>query len=181
MPLDAKSQTMSAYLPSGFPKPAKIGVIEVKQYPQYRAVTYTHEGDLRQATGAAFNPLFQHISSNQIAMTTPVEARYTAIPGQAEVAPQAEVSFLYPAPNIAPGSVSPVVTVTDTPPMTVVSIGIQGAYSWESYEKNLQKLQDWLREHPEYTRVGPPRRFFYNSPMTAESLKISEVQIPIEL
>ena len=173
--------TMSAYLPSGFPEPAKIGVIEVKQYPQYRAVTYTHEGDLRQATGVAFNPLFQHISSNQIAMTTPVEARYTGISGQAEVAPAAEVSFLYPAPNIAPSSVSPAVTVTDTPPMTVVSIGIQGAYTWESYEKNLQKLQDWLKEHPEYATVGPPRRFFYNSPMTAEAVKISEVQIPIEL
>ncbi|TAE56276.1 MAG: hypothetical protein EAZ88_04455 [Oscillatoriales cyanobacterium] len=65
-------------LPSGFPEPANIGVIEVKQYPQYRAVTYTHAGDLRQATGIAFNPLFQHISNNQIAMTTPVEARYTA-------------------------------------------------------------------------------------------------------
>ena len=44
-------------LPSGFPEPAQIGAIEVKQYPQYRAVTYTHAGDLRQATGIAFNPL----------------------------------------------------------------------------------------------------------------------------
>ena len=93
-------------LPSGFPEPAQIGVIEVKQYPQYRAVTYTHAGDLRQATGIAFNPLFQHISNNQIAMTTPVEARYTATSEQIDAVPQAEVSFLYPAPNIAPSSVN---------------------------------------------------------------------------
>jgi effector-binding domain-containing protein len=173
-------QIMSAYLPSGFPEPAEIGAIKVKQYPQYRAVTYTHVGDLRQATGVAFNPLFQHISNNQIAMTTPVEARYTAIPGQINAVLQAEVSFLYPSPNIAPSSVNSAVSVTDTPPMTVVSIGVQGAYTWESYEKNLQKLKDWLQEHPEYAIVGPPRRLFYNSPMTAEAIKISEVQIPIE-
>jgi effector-binding domain-containing protein len=171
---------MSAYLPSGFPEPAEIGVIKVKQYPQYRAVTYRHAGDLRQATGVAFNPLFQHISNNQIAMTTPVEARYTEIPGQIDAVPQAEVSFLYPSPNITPSSVNSAVSVTETPPMTVVSIGLQGAYTWESYENNLQKLKDWLKEHPEYVIVGPPRRFFYNSPMTAEAIKISEVQIPID-
>jgi effector-binding domain-containing protein len=170
---------MPAYLPSGFPEPAEIGVIQIKQYPQYRAVTYTHAGDLRAATGVAFNPLFQHISSNQIAMTAPVEARYTAIQGQSGTVPQAEVSFLYPAPNIAPSSIDPAVAVTDTAPMTVVSIGVCGAYTWESYEQNLQKLKDWLKQHPESEIVGPPRRLFYNSPMTPEATKISEVQIPI--
>jgi effector-binding domain-containing protein len=172
---------MPAYLPSGFPDPATIGIIEIKQYPQYRSVTYTHSGDLRAATGAAFNPLFQHISNNQIAMTAPVEARYRAIEGQRGAFSHAEVSFLYPAPNIAPTSIGPAVAVTDTGPMTVVSIGVRGAYTWESYEQNLQKLKDWLQQHPEYEIVGPPRRFFYNSPMTPEATKISEVQIPIEL
>ena len=172
---------MPAYLPSGFPDPAAIGVIEIKQYPQYRAVTYTHSGDLRAATGAAFNPLFQHISSNQIAMTTPVEARYATTQGYSGALSQAEVSFLYPAPNIAPSTTDPAVAVTDTAPMTVISIGVRGAYTWESYEQNLQKLQDWLKQHPEYEIVGPPRRFFYHSPMTPEATKISEVQIPIAL
>ena len=173
---------MSAYLPSGFPDPAEIGAIKVKQYPQYRAVTYTHAGDVRQATGIAFNPLFQHITNNQIAMTTPVEARYKTIPGQIDVVPQVvEVSFLYPASNIAPSSVNSAVSVTDTLPMTVVSIGVGGAYTWESYENNLQKLKNWLQEHPEYEIAGPPRRFFYNSPMTPEAIKISEVQIPIAI
>jgi hypothetical protein len=125
--------------------------------------------------------LFQHISNNQIAMTAPVEARYTAIEGHRGALSQAEVSFLYPAPNIDPSSIAPAVAVTDTAPMTVVSIGVRGPYTWESYEQNLQKLQDWLKQHPEYKIVGPPRRFFYNSPMTPESTKISEVQIPIEI
>ena len=156
-------------LPSGFPEPAQIGVIEVKQYPQYRAVTYTHAGDLRQATGIAFNPLFQHISNNQIAMTTPVEARYTASSEQIDAVPQAEVSFLYPAPNIAPTSVNSAVEVRDTSPMTVVSIGVGGPDTWESYENNLQKLKDWLQEHPEYEIVGPLAPLFLQFPDDAGS------------
>jgi len=173
---------MSASLPQGFPEPTAAGIIEVKQYPQYRAVTYTHNGDLQAANRVAFNPLFEHISSNQIAMTTPVEARYTVTStAPNEVKNQAEVSFLYGDPNITPDNVKPGVKVMDNQPMTVVSIGVQGAYTWESYETNLQKLQDWLEQHPEYEVVGSPRRLFYNSPMTPESIKMSEVQIAIAL
>ena len=165
-----------ADLPQGFPQPTPIGVIEVKQYPAYRGVTYLHSGDLTQATRAAFNPLFQHISSNNISMTTPVEARYLE---DGNINPQAAVSFLYSHPEITPQKVQSDVEVQDTPAMTVVSIGVQGAYTWQSYQMNLQRVQNWLKSHPEYTIVGVPRRLFYNSPMTPEDLKYSEVQIPI--
>lgn len=167
---------MAASFPQGFPQPTPIGVIEVKQYPAYRGVTYLHSGDLTQATRAAFNPLFQHISSNNISMTTPVEARYLE---DGNFNPQAEVSFLYSHPEITPQQVQGDVEVKNTPAMTVVSIGVQGAYTWESYQMNLQRLQTWLKSHPEHTIVGAPRRLFYNSPMTPEDLKYSEVQIPI--
>ena len=168
-------------LPDGFPEPTEVGVIEVKQYPQYRAVTYTHTGSLERATGVAFDPLFQHISSNQIEMTTPVEARYLSeSPTPNPASGQAEVSFLYPSTKIEPQKVAADVTVGDRVSMLVISIGLQGPYSWESYQQNLQKLQDWLADHPEYEVVGSPRRLFYNSPMTPESLKRSEVQIPVQ-
>lgn len=164
---------MCASLPQGFPEPTQVGVIEIKHYPQYRAVTYTHTGDLTQATQVAFNSLFQHITSNNIAMTTPVEARYDMNGSQAEV------SFLYSTPQIQPQQVQSNVEVTETSPMTVVSIGIKGAYSWENYEIHLQQLKEWLEQHPEYQRIGSPRRLLYNSPRVPESLKYSEVQIPI--
>ncbi len=166
---------MCASLPQGFPPPTEVNVIEIKEYPQYRGVTYTHTGDARQATRVAFDPLYQHISSNQIAMTTPVEARYVT---EGE---QTEVSFLYSQPGMTPEKIDSQVMVRDTPPMKVVSIGVLGAYSWESYEENLQKLQEWLAQHPEYEVAGPPRRLLYNSPMTPEYLKRSEVQIAIRL
>ncbi|MEB3342131.1 heme-binding protein [Okeania sp.] len=165
---------MSASLPQGFPQPTQVNVIEIKQYPQYRAVTYTHTGDSRMATRVAFDPLYQHISTNQIAMTTPVEARYV------KEGEQTEVSFLYSTPDMTPQTIDSQVIVRDTLPMTVVSIGVQGGYSWESYQQNLQKLKHWLAQHPEYEVVSPPRRLLYNSPMTPEDLKRSEVQIPIE-
>lgn len=165
-----------ASLPQGFPPPTPVGVIEVKQYPAYRGVTYLHQGDLTQATRQAFNPLFQHISSNNIAMTTPVEARYLQ---ESESINQAEVSFLYSHPEITPQQIESDVNVMDTPSMKVVSIGIQGAYTWESYQVHLQRLKNWLKQHPEYEIMGSPRRLFYHSPMTPENLKYSEVQIPI--
>lgn len=165
-----------ATFPEGFPPPTPVGVIEVKQYPAYRGITYLHQGDLTQATRQAFNPLFQHISSNNIAMTTPVEARYLQ---EFEGQNQAEVSFLYSRPEITPQQIQSDVNVTDTPTMKVLSIGIQGAYTWESYQVHLQRLKNWLKQHPEYEIVGSPRRLFYNSPMTPENVKYSEVQIPI--
>lgn len=172
--------TMSAGLPLGFPAPATVGTIEVKQYPKYRAVTYTHTGPPQYATRAAFDPLYRHISNNQIAMTTPVEARYFAEDTDAD-APTSlvEVSFLYPEPDIKPQQIDANVKVTDYPQMTVVSVGIQGPYSWDLYQINLHRLQVWLAEHPEYQVAGPPRRLLYNSPRTPESIKRSEVQIPI--
>jgi hypothetical protein len=143
-------------------------------------VTYSHSGNPQQASQVAFNPLYQHISTNQIAMTTPVEVRYLDGLSSEVATPQtAEVSFLYPNRDISPEIMTDEVKVTDYPPMTVVSIGIQGAYSWTSYEQHLQRLQDWLKEHSEYAIIGPPRRLLYNSPMTPEAIKLSEVQIPI--
>jgi effector-binding domain-containing protein len=163
---------MAANLPAGFPPPTDPGQIEIKQYPRYRAVTYTHTGAPQVATRAAFDPLYRHISRNQIAMTTPVEARYSDN--------AVDVSFLYGDPTIEPDAVDPNVSVTDYPAATVASLGIQGAYTWERYETHLQQLRDWLAQRCDYRAVGSPRRLLYNSPMTPEAMKRSEVQIPVE-
>ena len=37
----------------------------------------------------------------------------------------------------------------------------------------------WLAQHPEWTVVGSPRRFFYDAPYIPEPAKRSEIQIPI--
>jgi hypothetical protein len=64
--------------------------------------------------------------------------------------------------------------------MMAVSLGLQGAYSYESYQNGLQRLSDWLKEHKESRISGNPRRFFYDGPYIPDALKRSEIIIPIE-
>lgn len=182
--LFAIKKAMSAPLPVGFPAPTAHDVIEVKQYPAYRSGTYSYEGNLSDATSYAFNPLFRHISSNNIAMTTPVEARYpSATLDQPSDRPlrsgSAKVSFLYSNNNINPQQIAPDIEVEDHPPMLVVSLGVQGAYGYDQLQSHIAKLKAWLANHPEYEIVGEPREFLYDSPYTPAYLKRREVQIPI--
>lgn len=175
---------VSAPLTEGFPPPTPAGKIEVKEYPAYRSGTVNYEGRLSQATGAAFESLYRHITSNNISMTAPVEARYPSITLQAghkgtDEQGQAEVSFLYRYPDIQPQQLTPEIKVKDSAPMTVISVGIQGPYSYASYQQRLEQLSHWLAQHPDYQVAGPPRRFFYDSPFIPDALKRSEVQIPI--
>ncbi|MGF1482673.1 MAG: heme-binding protein [Cyanophyceae cyanobacterium] len=176
----------SAPLPEGFPPPTPEGQIAVKDYPAYRAATYRYSGFLSQAANASFGPLYQHISTNDISMTAPVETRYPTSTLEASSAESAEergeveVSFLYRNTTIAPQEVDQNIEVEDIAPMTVVSLGLRGEYSYESYQNNLKRLQTWLQQHPEYVVVGPPRRFFYDGPYIPDPLKRSEIQIPVQ-
>jgi hypothetical protein len=75
---------IEAKMPPGFPPAGRAGFIEEKSYPAYRAAV------ARRATGeaSAFGLLFRHISSNSIAMTTPVVSRL--VEGEA-----VDMAFLY--------------------------------------------------------------------------------------
>jgi SOUL heme-binding protein len=175
----------SAPLPDGFPQPTTAGKIEVKHYPAYRSGTYTYKGKLSQAANESFEPLFQHISSNRIGMTAPVEARYPSITleelpnGKPDEVGQTEVSFLYRNEAVQPKQVAEGIKVENHPAITVVSIGVSGPYTYASYQENLVHLRDWLAQHPSTVVAGLPRRFFYDSPFTPDAFKRSEVQIPI--
>ena len=174
----------SAPLPEGFPPATPDGKIEVKHYPAYRAATFSYQGELSQAANRAFSPLYNHISSNEISMTAPVEVRYpsnTISAAQSlDARDTAYVSFLYRSTDIYPEQVAQNIEVEDIPPMTVVSLGLQGGYTYQDYLQNLEKLNNWLTQHPEYQVVGSPRRFFYDGPYIPDPFKRSEIQIPIE-
>ena len=171
----------SAPLPEGFPPPSPDGEIEIKQYPEYRAATVQTPGNLDSAPSRGFSPLFRHISSNDISMTAPVETRYpaTTLAGSAASEGDATVSFLYRSLDIVPQEVAQDIQIEDIPPMLVLSIGTRGSYNLETYQASIQRLQTWLAAHPDYTVVGPPRRFFYDGPFLPDALKRSDVQIPV--
>ena len=176
----AVNKAMSAPLPVGFPAPTPDGKIEIKEYPAYRSGTFTYEGNLNEATSASFNPLFQHISSNNISMTAPVEARYpTSTVDRPIQQGKAKVSFLYNNNSIIPSQISSDIQIEDHPPMLVVSIGLQGAYGYDKYPENVAKLKQWLDNHSDYEIAGEPREFFYDSPFTPAPFKRREIQIPI--
>jgi SOUL heme-binding protein len=176
----------SAPLPDGFPQPTAAGQIEIKQYPAYRSGTYTYQGRLSQAANDSFEPLFQHISTNGIGMTAPVEARYPGITieelpkSSSDETGQAEVSFLYRNISVQPKQITKDIQVETHPALTVVSIGISGPYTYSKYYEGLLTLRDWLSKHPSYVIAGLPRRFFYDSPLIPDPFKRSEVQIPIQ-
>ena len=172
----------SAPLPEGFPQPTADGEINVKQYPAYRSATVQVEGDLKSASSRGFSPLFRHISDNDISMTAPVEAQYLTATLQANAASQgqAAVSFLYRSLDVVPKAVDGDVQVEDMPPMTVVSLGARGGYDYDIYTKGIERLQNWLATHPEYSVAGPPRRFFYDGPFIPDALKRSDIQIPVQ-
>ncbi len=178
---------VAAPLPEGFPPPTPEGKTEIKQYPAYRCATVRYSGELSMAANSAFNPLYRHISSNDISMTAPVETRYpvstleTAKMGAPDERGEAQVSFLYRSTDIYPEQIAQDIQVEEIAPMTVVSLGLKGTYDYNSYQQRIEQLQDWLAQHPEYTRVGPPRRFFYDAPYIPEPLKRSEIQVPIRL
>jgi len=137
------------------------------------------------AANRAFDPLYRHISSNNISMTAPVETRYPVSTleanqmGTPDEQGEAFVSFLYRSTDIYPDEISQNIQVEDIPPMTVVSLGLKGSYDYSSYQQNIQRLREWLAQHPEWTVVGSPRRFFYDAPYVPEPAKRSEIQIPI--
>jgi DNA gyrase inhibitor GyrI len=144
-------QANSAPLPQGFPSPTNSGVIEVKTYPAYRAATYTYQGELSKAANQAFYPLYQHISSNEIPMTAPVETRYTTSTMKEDKdTGLARVSFLYRSQDTLTKTIADNIVIEDIPPMTVVSLGWQGSYNYDSYQKGLEQLKEWLNRHQDY-------------------------------
>ncbi len=173
-------QANSAPLPVGFPAPTAPDKIEIKQYPAYRAATYNYSGNLSEAGSQAFSSLFQHISSNNISMTAPVETRYplSTLESNDKIG-EATVSFLYRNTDIYPQEIANNITVEDIPAMTVVSLGLQGGYSYESYQQGLEKLKNWLSKNTGYHKVGKPRRLFYDGPYKPDAAKRSEIQIPV--
>jgi len=166
-----------ASLPEGFPPPGPVGEVVVKRYPAYRAA---FAGDVTDSDAATqdglFRVLFKHIKRNDIAMTAPVEMTYAGgdDPGMERMA------FLYRDPTLGETGEDGDVQVRDVPAMTVVSVGVRGAYTDERLQTGLAQLHEWLAGQSEYQPAGSPRYLGYNSPFVPWFMRYGEVQLPIE-
>ena len=162
-----------AKLPAGFPPPGPVGQVMVREYPASRAARVRSETLGNADDNGMFMPLFNHIKSHDIAMTSPVDITWS------EAKPVA-MAFVYADPAIGAPGKEGVVEVTDQPALTVVSIGVRGSYNRERFNAALAQLNAWLDQHPgKYGISGPPRYLAYNSPFVPWFLRFGEVQIPV--
>lgn len=163
-----------ANTPEGFPEPTPVGAIQIKEYPAYRLA----RTESRQNSG--FFRLFSHITSNQIAMTAPVEMTYDSPEGKS--LQQLDMAFLYGDPKIGEvGKKSGGVTVEDVPAMTTVSIGMKGESDRRDLDPIEKRLKAWLAEKaPEYEIAGKLRVLGYNGPQVPAKSRYFEVELPIK-
>jgi len=164
---------IEADLPTGFPAPTPVLEIELKTYPAYRLARTAMSGS---RGNGAFWKLFQHIQSNDIAMTAPVEMTYDTD------APELEglsMAFLYGDMAIGETGADGRVEVVDIAPLQVLSIGCRGRTSEGRIQAARKQLEAWLAANPDYAAGGPLRALGYNSPMVSDKRAYFEVQIPV--
>ncbi|MCC6675985.1 MAG: heme-binding protein [Phycisphaerales bacterium] len=178
-------------LPQGYPAPTPPGAIDLKWYPSVRRAEVTRKDNpdgflgLTGGQNSAFWPLFRHIESRGIAMTSPVEMDYTSkarVEG-GEAKPRTRewtMSFLYRTPDMGePGPAEKNVIVRDQPEMLVLSLGRRGDDSEKSNNRDIDALREWLAAHPQagLREAGAPRTLTYNDPFVRERDRWSEVQL----
>jgi hypothetical protein len=159
---------IEATLPAGFPRPRRVGYVEERTYPAYRAAV--------TAQGGAFGLLFRHISSNGIAMTAPVVSRMDD-DGSRPV----DMSFCYEVPSLgAPSGPRDGVSVVDFPPMRVLSVGVRGdGPAGEPALDLARRALDARLALGDVVSTGAWRKLGYNSPMVRPEQRYWELQVGI--
>ncbi len=178
-----KAADGDAPLPQGWPGGTPPGRIEIKTYPAYRSAIARSKNATAKNTTVMFFSLFNHIQKKGVAMTAPVVMTYEPkVLEQAGARGDVSMEFLYQ--NTEQGQAGPgvgAVKVEDFPPVTVVSLGVQGEMNETRLREGVVALRGWLKEHAgEWVEAGPPRRLGYHGPMTPVSQQLNEVQIPVK-
>ena len=174
-------------LPDGYPAPTPPGAIDLKRYPVVRRAEVVRsdnpDGALFGLIGgknSAFWPLFRHIQSRDIPMTSPVEMNMSGAATDSSGSSDGtwKMSFLYRSPTLGPtGTAERGVIVRDAEAITVVSLGVSGQVDISDTQPALTTLRNWLASSGVWIESGPPRVLYYNDPMT--NPKWSEVQLPV--
>ena len=170
----------SAPLPEGWPELTPVGKVEIREYPSYRAAVVTEE-DGRAGTTPMFRSLFQHISTNDIPMTSPVDMTYddAGDGSNGRDDRMTGMAFLYRTPELGPVGTDGVVRIEDVSPKAYASTGVRGAYTSEHYSEGLTRLREWLAGQSEWKADGSTRYLGYNSPFVPWFWRYGEVQIPV--
>lgn len=163
-----------APLPEGWPELTPVDEVEIRAYPTYRAAVV----DDGERMDPMFRSLFQHISTNDIPMTAPVDMTYepSADGGDDRMTGMA---FLYRTRDLGPLGVDGVVRVEDVPPQAYASTGVRGGYTQENFDVGLARVRAWLASQTAWRSDGSPRFLGYNSPFVPWFWRYGEVQVPV--
>ena len=130
----------------------------------------------------AFQTLFNHIKSRNIAMTAPVEVDFENADNTRKFLGSTDwtMSFLYRTSDLGTtGNAGNNVVVVDREEVTVLSIGVKADFSFNLLNKSIDRLKKVLNSQTKWEIAGEPRFLVYNSPKVMA--KWGEVQIPLKL
>ena len=148
------------------------GFCEIKTLPAGTILRTSSEMAYFEENNGLFMRLFRTINDNQVPMTVPVEAK---------MKPGTMIFYLDPASVPRKDLKLPKgVSRQNLPERTVASIGIRGGYTRESYEKNLEKLREWIKAQQNVRVAGEPYAVYWNSPFTLPFFKRSEIHLPVK-
>ena len=166
-------------IPVGYPRPTPPGALELKHIPSVRRAEFTSPGDDRTMGMRGFMPLFRHISTNDIAMTAPVEMeqRDTDADGSADAW---TMTFLYHSTDNGPTGTDGPVEVVDTEPQTWLALGIEGRPNPADWDELEATLDEWLDAQDEWARRSEPRFLGYNGPYVPIDRQWWEIQVRVE-
>ena len=124
------------------------GFCEIKKLPAGTILRTSSQKAYFDGNNDLFMRLFRTINDNKVPMTVPVEAK---------MKPGTMIFYLDPASVPRKDLKLPKeVARQNVPARTVASIGIRGGYSRESYEKNLEKLREWIKTQQNVRVAGEP-------------------------
>ena len=149
-----------------------VGEIKIVELPERIALEATSSGSYFKSDNGLFRKLFRYISTNEVAMTTPVEADID--PGK--------MRFFVGAKDQGKNiSSTEDVEVRKIAPKKVLAIGVRGSYSKKKFMDNKQKLIQWLDKEKKYEVAGEAYAVYWDGPFVLGFFKRSEVHIPIKL
>ncbi|MDP3071515.1 MAG: heme-binding protein [Opitutaceae bacterium] len=152
-----------------FPR-SPVGAPELKTLPAGLLLKAAGRGNYFDQSNNLFRPLFNYISTHDIAMTTPVEA---TIEGAAMYFWVAESERTKVAGDAAG------VEVVKIPERRVASLGARGSYSAANFAKAREELLAWLATQPDVVPSGPAYAVYWNGPFVPGFLKRFEVHVPL--
>jgi hypothetical protein len=145
--------------------------IEIKSIPSSKTLVTEKEGYYFNDANGLFMRLFNYIKNNDVAMTTPVEARMNNASMLFYVGSNDEMKSLEDQKEVQ---------VVIAPERKVASLGMKGSYTEKNFKKAEKRLKEWLDGQTEYAAKGEAYGVFWNGPFMPGFLKHFEVHIPVE-